>query len=98
MLKERRLSPILEAMEVHFTRETEKRLRDLAAQRGRGTAEELVQRVVEGYVDDVAETRETLDSRYDDLKSGRVKPVSAGNVAAHFREKSAAVRRSRPRS
>jgi hypothetical protein len=28
-----------------------------------------------GYLDHVALLRETLDNRYDELKSGRVKPV-----------------------
>jgi len=37
-----------------------------------------------------------LNSRYDDLKSGRVKPVSRDELVAHFREKSAAARRSQP--
>ena len=37
--------PYLEGMEVHFTPETEKKLNDLAAQSGRGTADELVQDV-----------------------------------------------------
>ena len=32
-------------------------------------------------------------SRYDDLKSGRVKPISRGELVAYFREKSAAARR-----
>ena len=80
-------------MEVHFTAETERKLKDLAAQSGRSTAEELVQDV-EGYFDELAQTRRTLDSRYDDLKSGRVKPVPGEEVEAYFREKSAAVRRS----
>jgi hypothetical protein len=31
-----------------------------------------------------------LNSRYDDLKSGRVKPISREEIVAHFREKSAA--------
>jgi hypothetical protein len=35
-----------------------------------------------------------LNSRYDDLKSGRVKPVPDEEAAAWFREKSAAARRS----
>lgn len=39
--------------------------------------------------------REVLDSRYGDLKSARVKPISGGEVEAYFREKSAAARRSR---
>jgi hypothetical protein len=61
-------------MEVSFPPELEKKLNDLAAQTGRG-AGELVQDVVAGYVDDLAAVRERLDSRYDDLKSGRVEPI-----------------------
>jgi len=82
-------------MEVHFTPETEKKLKDLAAEGGRGTADELVQDVVEGYFDELAQTREMLNSRYDDLKSGRVKPIAGDEVEAYFREKSAVARRSR---
>jgi len=85
-------------MEVHFTPETEKKLEDLAAQSGRGTVGELVQGVVEGYLDELAQTREMLNSRYDDLKSGRVKPIPGDEVVAYFREKSAAARRSQPGS
>ncbi len=62
-------------MEVHFSPETEKRLKDLAAESGLGTADQLVQDVVEGYFDELARTRDMLNSRYDDLKSGRVKPI-----------------------
>jgi len=61
-------------MEVHFTAETEKKLKDLAAQSGRGT-DELVEDAMAGYVDELAKTREMLNSRYDDLKCGRVKPL-----------------------
>ena len=85
-------------MEVHFHPETEKKLRDLAAQSGRGTPDEIVQDVVEGYFDELAHTREMLNSRYEDLKSGRVKPIPGDEVEAHFREKSAAARRSPPGS
>jgi len=35
-----------------------------------------------------------LDSRYDDLKSGRVKLIPGAEVEASFREKSAAALRS----
>jgi predicted DNA-binding protein len=85
-------------MEVHFAPETEKKLKDLAAQSGRGTADDLVQDVVEGYFDELEQTHEMLNSRYDDLKSGRVKPISRDEVIAHFREKSAAARRTPPGS
>ena len=77
-------------MEVHFTPETEKKLSELAELNGRESADALVQAVVEGYFDELAQTRAMLDSRYDDLKSGKVKPVSREEVIAHFREKSAA--------
>lgn len=85
-------------MEVHFAPETEKKLKDLAAQSGCGTADKLVQDVIEGYFDELAQAREVLNSRYDDLKSGTVKPIPGDEVEAYFREKSAAARRSQPGS
>ncbi len=80
-------------MEVHFTPETEQKLYDLAAKSGRATPEKLVQDVVEGYFDELSQTREMLTGRYDDLKTGRVAPIPGDEVEAHFREKSAAARR-----
>jgi predicted DNA-binding protein len=85
-------------MEVRFAPEIEKKLQDLAAQSGRKTADELVQDVIEGYFDELAQTRTMLNSRYDDLKSGRVKPIPDDEVEAYFRNKSAAARRSQPGS
>lgn len=61
-------------MEVHFTPEMEKKLNDMAAQSGRAV-EQLVQEVMIDYLEAAAGVREMLDSRYDDLKSGRVKPI-----------------------
>jgi hypothetical protein len=84
-------------MEVHFTSETEKKLKDLAAQSGRGT-DELVEDATAAYVEELLQTRNMLNSRYDDLKSGRVKPISRDEVIAHFREKSDAARRTPPGS
>ena len=81
-------------MEVHFTPELEKRLADLAVRIGQ-PADELVQDVIAGYVDELAYTREMLDSRYDDIKSGRVKLIPSDEVFARLREKSA-VRRTNP--
>ena len=76
-------------MEVHFTPDLEKKLNELAAQTGRG-ADELVQDVMAGYFDQLGDTREMLDSRYDDIKSGRVKLIPGDEVIARLREKSAA--------
>jgi hypothetical protein len=78
-------------MEVHFTPETEKKLKDLAAESGRGT-DDLVEDAMVGYLQELVQTREMLNSRYDDLKSGRVKPLSRDEIIAHFREKSEARR------
>jgi hypothetical protein len=84
-----------EAMEVHFAPELQAKIDQLVAETGR-PADKLLQDAMAIYVAELAETREMLDSRYDDLKSGRVKPISRDDVIAHFREKSAAARRARP--
>jgi hypothetical protein len=39
-----------------------------------------------------------LNSRYDNIKSGRVKLIPGEEVEAYFREKSAAAQRSQPAS
>jgi hypothetical protein len=93
-----RFSSILERMEIHFTPETEKKLTALAAQSGRATADELVQDVIEEYFGDLAQARHMLDRRYDDLESGRVKPVPDDEVIARLRAKSEAYRASRDES
>lgn len=85
-------------MEVHFTAETEQKLEDIALRSGSGTADKLVKDVVEGYVDELAQASEMINSRYDDLKSGRVKPIPGDEVEAYFRDKSAAARRLQPGS
>jgi len=90
-----RLSRGLKAMEVRFTPDLQAKLDELATETGR-RADELVEDVVAGYLDELARTRITLNSRYDDLKSGRVKPISREEVVAHFREKGAAVSKAEP--
>jgi len=73
-------------MEVHFTPELEKKLADLAARTGR-EADELVQDLVAGCVDELTEVRSMLDSRYDDLKSGRVKPIDGETFFESLRQR-----------
>ena len=84
-------SNILKRMEVHLTAETEKKLKDLAAQSGRGT-DDLVEDAMAGYFYEVLQIRETLDSRYDDLKSGRVKPIDGEEAFASLKAKTEAER------
>lgn len=74
-------------MEVRVTPELAKKLNDLAATTGRAP-DELVQDALAGYLEELASLRETLDSRYDDLKSGRVTPVDGEEAFRRLREKS----------
>jgi hypothetical protein len=53
-------------------------------------SDELVENVVTDFFEDFAFTRETLDRRYDDLESGKVKPIPGDEVFARLRAKSAA--------
>ncbi len=64
----------MKSMEVHFNPDLQAKLDKLATETGRPTGE-LVEDAVAGYFDELVQTREMLDSRYDDLKSGRVKPI-----------------------
>lgn len=76
-------------MEVHFTADVEKKLNDLAARSGRGT-DELLQDALAAYFDELTQTRDMLDSRYDDLKSGRVKPIEGEEALARLKAKTEA--------
>jgi hypothetical protein len=55
-------------------------------------SDELVEDVVTEFLDGLDLTRETLDTRYDDLESGRVKLIPGDEVFARLRAKSAARR------
>lgn len=76
---------------MQFTHETEKKLKDLAVQSGRGT-DDLVEDATAAYVDELLQVRQMLDSRYDDIKSGRVKLIPGEEAFAQLRAKSAAHR------
>jgi predicted transcriptional regulator len=74
-------------MEVHFRPETESRIQELAAKTGRA-ADDLVEDAMAGYLQELAQVREMLDNRYDDLKSGRVTPVDGEEAFTNLRRKS----------
>jgi hypothetical protein len=78
-------------MEVHFTPDVEKKLHDLARQSGRGT-DELLQDAFTAYLEEVVQTREVLNSRYDELKSGRVQPIDGEEAFARLKAKTEAQR------
>jgi predicted transcriptional regulator len=74
-------------MEVHLSPETESRLQELAAKTGRAP-DELLEDAMVGYLQELARTRQMLDDRYDDIKSGRVKPLDGEEAFASLRRKS----------
>jgi predicted DNA-binding protein len=74
-------------MEVHFSPELQEKLDETAKAVGRNT-DELVQEVISDYIDELAEVRRTLDDRYDDIKSGRVKAIDGEESFARLRLKS----------
>jgi hypothetical protein len=76
-------------MEVHFTPDAQAKLDRLAIDTGR-PADELLEDAFLGYFDELTETRQMLDSRYDDLKKGRVKPISGDGMKARLRARSMA--------
>ena len=81
-------------MELHLTPETEARLQELAMKTGR-KQDELVEDAMAGYLAELSTVRELLDSRYDDVRSGRVTPVDGEEAFEALRRKSAGRRDSR---
>ena len=81
-------------MEVHFTPDVEKKLHELAAQSGRGT-DELLPDALAAYFDELVQTRDMLNSRYDELRSGRVEPIDGEEAFARLKAKTEA-QRNRP--
>jgi hypothetical protein len=78
-------------MEVHFKPEVQAKLEQMARDTGR-PSDELMEDAVIGLFDELVYTRQTLNQRYDDLESGRVKPIPGDEVFARLRAKSAARR------
>ncbi len=74
-------------MDVHLRPETESRIQELAAKTGRAPGD-LIEDAMAGYLQELAQVRGMLDSRYDDLKSGRVKPVDGEEAFSNLRSKS----------
>ena len=75
-------------MELHLTPDLEAKLDQLAAQTGRAK-EELVQDAMAGYLAELSQVRDMLDARYDDIKSGRVKPIDGEEAFSRLRQKKA---------
>lgn len=73
-------------MEVNLSPEIEKKLNEIAEQSGRPAAE-LAKDAIASYVDELADTRAIIDSRYDDVKSGKVKLIDGEDAFARLHER-----------
>ncbi len=69
-----------------FCPDLQAQIDQLVIETGR-TPDELVEDAMAGYVAEFAETREMLNSRYDDLKSGTVKPVDGEEFFENLRRR-----------
>jgi predicted DNA-binding protein len=78
-------------MDVQFPPEMQERLEQLANETGR-PPEEFVVDAMAGYFDEIHDLRETLDRRYDEIESGKVKLIPGEEVMARLAAKSAARR------
>jgi len=74
-------------MEVHLTPDLEAKLDRLAAETGRAK-DELVRDAMTGYFAELAQARETLNRRYDEIKNGTVEPLDGEDAFARLRQKS----------
>ncbi|HET7107850.1 MAG TPA: hypothetical protein VFI38_13650 [Candidatus Acidoferrum sp.] len=74
-------------MVVKLKPETESRLHQLAATTGREPSE-LVEDAMAGYLAELSAVRTTLDSRYDEIKSCAVKPLSGEEAFESLRRSS----------
>ncbi|HEY1759605.1 MAG TPA: hypothetical protein VGG72_29800 [Bryobacteraceae bacterium] len=59
------------------------------------TPDEVLADAMAGYVAELAQVREMLNSRYDELKSGRVEPIDGEEAFLRLKAKTAA-QRNRP--
>jgi len=81
-------------MEVHFAPELQATLDQLVLETGR-TADKLLADAMAGYVSELAETRAMLDSRYDDIKDGKVALLDGEEAFAQLMVRTEAKRNSR---
>jgi predicted DNA-binding protein len=82
-------------MEVHLKPETVSRLNELASQCGRST-DDLVEDAMAAYLGEVTDVRKTLDGRYDDIESGRVKPIDGEAFFENLRQREDELLKRRP--
>jgi len=78
-------------MEVHVKPEVQAKLDEIARESGQ-SCDEVVEDVLMGYFDELADLRKTLDRRYEEIASGKVKLIDGEEAMARLLAKSAARR------
>jgi hypothetical protein len=73
-------------MEVHLAPELQAKIDQLVNETGY-PAEKLIEDALAAYVPEIAQTREMLDSRYDNLRSGKVKLIDGEAFFESLRQK-----------
>jgi predicted transcriptional regulator len=81
----------MEIMEVRLSPEVQAKLEELARESGQST-DAVVEAALLAHFEELTGIRETLDRRYDDLKSGRVKGIPGDEALARLLAKSEARR------
>jgi hypothetical protein len=75
------------SMQVQFTNpELQAKVEQWVSETGR-PVEELVEDAMAGYFDELAQVRKTLDGRYDDIKSGKVKLIPGEEAYGRLMER-----------
>ena len=81
-------------MEVRLDPDLQAKVDKWTTQTGR-SPDELVVDAMAGYLDELTRTQTMIDSRYDDIKSGRVELIDGEEALTRLRAKSEASRRLR---
>jgi hypothetical protein len=63
-------------MEVHFAPDLQATIDQLVLETGR-PADKLLEDAMAGYISELSQIRTMLDSRYDDIKTGRVRLIDS---------------------
>lgn len=80
-------------MDLHVSNpEIESQINRLVSETGR-PADELIEDALAGYLSELAQVREMLDSRYDDIVSGRVEPVDGEEARGRLKANTEAERK-----
>lgn len=71
-------------MDVPFSPDEQARIDRVASVAGQG-AGEFVRQIITAYIENLDQVRDVLSNRYDDIKSGRVKPIDGEEAFARLR-------------